>query len=122
MFAGMRDGNMGEPVQLGVLNTWLAGRWTPATTRWFESFLRANTRKQPCYCSRGQGIRLSSALIWDWFWFGGVLIRGERSQTANAARLTHRMTKICASDDQKFELVLKSGEAPVYADCFTAEQ
>lgn len=30
--------------------------------------------------------------------------------------------KICASDDQKLELVLKSGEAPVYPDCFTAEQ
>lgn len=29
---------------------------------------------------------------------------------------------ICASDDRKLELVLKPGEAPVYPDCFTAEQ
>lgn len=27
------------------------------------------TGKQACYCSRGQGVRLSSALIWVWFWF-----------------------------------------------------
>lgn len=34
------------------------------------------------------------------------------------------LEKICASDDQKLKngLVLKSGEAPVHPDCFTAEQ
>lgn len=78
----------------------VAGRQPPHDG--FNHFLRANRRKQPCYCSRGQGIRLSSALIWDWFRFGGVLIRDERSQTAKCCAFNTSGEvsghEICASD------------------------